>query len=93
LRGGLRNYRPGSFSVWLAFVLLGACVPARASNPPEHAAQNATLRTTIAADGTYELDFLRVDWHLVGRLPEAPESVQSTPGKDAIGSYEAVSAT
>ncbi|MGB7752993.1 MAG: hypothetical protein WCF88_15675, partial [Candidatus Acidiferrales bacterium] len=34
-----------------------------------------------------------MDWHLVGRLPEAPESVQSTPGKDAIGSYEAVSAT
>jgi hypothetical protein len=34
-----------------------------------------------------------VDWHLAGRLPEAPESVQSTPGKDAIGSYLAVSAT
>ena len=88
-----RNYRPGSFSVSLAFVLLGACVPARAANPPQHAAQNAALRTTINADGTCELDFFAVDWHLAGRLPEAPESVQSTPGEDAIGSYDAVSAS
>jgi hypothetical protein len=88
-----RNYRPGSFSAWLAFVLLGACVPARAANPPQRASQNAGLRTTIKADGTYELDFFRVDWHLAGRLPEAPESIQSTPGTDAIGSCDAVSAT
>ena len=88
-----RNYRPISFSVWLAFVLLGACVSARAANPPQHAAQNVALRTTINADGAYELDFFGVDWHLAGRLPEAPESVQSTPGKDAIGSYAAVSAS
>jgi hypothetical protein len=93
LRESPQNHRPGSFSVWLAFVLLGACVPARAANPPQHAAQNAALRTTINADGTYELDFFRVDWHLVGRLSERPESIQSTPGTDAIGSYEAVSAT
>jgi hypothetical protein len=45
------------------------------------------------ADGTYEVDFSAVDWRLGGRLPEAPESVQSAPGKDAIGSYDAVSAT
>jgi hypothetical protein len=45
------------------------------------------------ADGTYELDFSAVDWRLGGSLPEAPESVQSAPGKDAIGSYDAVSAT
>jgi hypothetical protein len=48
-----RNYRPGSCSVWLVFVLLGACVPARAASPPQHASQNAALRTTIKADGTY----------------------------------------
>jgi len=88
-----RNYRPISFSVWLAFVLLGACVSARAANPPQHAAQNVALQTTIHADGAYELDFFGVDWHLADRLPEAPESVQSTPGKDAIGSYDAVSAS
>jgi hypothetical protein len=93
LRGGLRNYRLGSFSVWLAFVLLSPVVSARAPNLPQHAAHNATLRTAIKADGTYELVFSNVNWHLVGRLPKAPESVQSSPGKDAIGSYDAVSAT
>ena len=82
-----RNYRPILFSVRLAFVLLGACVSARAANPPQHAAQNVALQTA------YELDFFGVDWHLADRLPEAPESVQSTPGKDAIGSYDAVSAS
>jgi hypothetical protein len=93
LRQGPRNYRLSSFSVWLAFVLLSPVVSAWASNLPQHVAQNATLRTTIKADGTYELDFFNVNWRLVGRLPEATASVQSTPGKDAIGSYDAVSAT
>jgi hypothetical protein len=61
VREGLRNYRLGSFSVWLAFVLLGPVVSARAANRSHHAAQNATLRTTITADGTYELDFSGMD--------------------------------
>jgi hypothetical protein len=93
LRKGPRHYRLRSFSIWLVFVLLCPVVPAWALNLPEHTAQNATLRTAIKADGTYELDFSGVDWHLVGRLPEAPEPVQSNPGKDAIGSYDAVCAT
>ena len=88
-----RKYRLSSFSVWLAFVLLGPCASARVSNGTEHATQNGAFRTTVKADGTYELDFYAVDWQLVGRLPVAPESVQSTPGKDAIGTYDAVSAT
>ena len=93
MTGGPRNYRLGSFSVWLAFVPLSPVVSARVPNLPQHAAHNATLRTAINADGTYELVFSNVDWHLVGRLPKGPESVQSSPGKDAIGSYDAVSAT
>jgi hypothetical protein len=56
-------------------------------------AQNTTLRATFNSDGTYELDFLKLNWRLVGKLPQAPESVQSTPGNDAMGSYDAVSAT
>jgi hypothetical protein len=51
-------------------------VLAQASNSPEYAAQNATLRTKIKGDDTYELDFFNVNWHLVDRLPEAPESAQ-----------------
>jgi len=82
-----------SFLVWLVFVLLTPCVSAQVSNLSERALQNATLRATIKTDGTYELDFSAVDWHLVGKLPEAPESIQSTPGKDAIGNYDAESAT
>jgi hypothetical protein len=93
LKEGPRNHRICSFSVWLALTLLTPGVSVQASNLPQHAAQNAALRATINADGTYELDFSAVDWHLVGRLPDAPESVQSTPGKDAIGRYDAVSAT
>jgi hypothetical protein len=92
LTGGPGNYLLGSFSVWLALVLLSP-VSARAASPPQHVAQNATLRATLNSDGTYELDFFKVNWHLVGKLPQAPESVQSTSGKDAIGSYDAVSAT
>jgi hypothetical protein len=79
--------------VWLAFILLTPVGSVQASNLQQHAVQNAALRATIKADGTYELDFSTVDWHLAGRLPEAPESVQSTPGKDPIGTYDAVSAT
>ena len=88
---GPRNYQLGLFSVWLALVLLSP-VSARAANPPQHVAQNATLRAMLNADGTYELDFFKVNWQLIGKLPQAPESVQSTSGKDAIGSYHAVSA-
>jgi len=93
LRACPRNYRVGLSSLCVAFVLLGPCVSARASNLSERTAQNGTLRITIKADATYELDFSAVDWHLVGRLPEAPQSIASVPGKDAIGSYDAVSAT
>jgi hypothetical protein len=93
LRESPRNYRLASFSVCLAFVLLSPCASAQVSNGTERATQNGALQTTIKADGTYELDFSAVDWQLVGRLPVAPESVQSTPGKDAIGPYDAVSAT
>jgi len=92
MTAGPGNYRLSSFSVWLALVLLGP-VSARAANPPQQVAQNATLRATFNADGTYELEFLKVNWGLAGKLPQAPESVQSTPGKDAIGRYDAVSAT
>jgi hypothetical protein len=88
-----RNYRLGSFSVWLAFVLLSPGASTQVSNITEHVIQNGALRAAIKADGTYELKFSSVAWHLIGRLPEAPESLQSTPGKDAIGSYDAVSAT
>jgi len=91
LAEGPRNYQLGLFSVWLALVLLSP-VSARAANPPQHVAQNATLRAMLNADGTYELDFFKVNWQLIGKLPQAPESVQSTSGKDAIGSYHAVSA-
>jgi hypothetical protein len=93
LKEGPLNYRLALFSVCLASILLGRAIPSRASNLPQNVAQNSTLRATIKADGTYELDFSEVDWRLAGRLPEAPESVQSTPGKDAIGAYDAVSAT
>ena len=86
------NYRLGSFSVWLALVLLSS-VSAGAANLPQHVVQNATLRATFNADGTYELDFFKVNRQLAGKLPQAPESVQATSGKDAIGSYDAVSAT
>jgi hypothetical protein len=89
---GPGSYRLGSFLVWLVLVLLSP-VSAQAANLPQHVTQNATLRATFNADGTYELDFFKVNWHLVGKLPRAPESVQSIPGKDAIGSYDAVSAT
>src|ERR1700740_2661929 len=82
-----------SFLVWLVFVLLTPCVSAPVSNLSERALQNATMRATIKADGTYELDFSAVDWHLVGKLPEAPESIRSTPGTDAIGSYKSKSAS
>jgi hypothetical protein len=93
VRESPRNYRFGCFSVWLGLVLLSPVLSARAGNRPQHEAQNSALRTTIKADGTYELNFTNVNWHLVGRLPGAPESVQATPGKDAIGNYDAVSAT
>ncbi len=93
MRESPRNHRKCSFSVWLAFTLLTPVMSVHAANLPQHAAQNVALRATIKADGTYELDFSAVDWHLVGRLPEPPETVQSTPGKDAIGTYDAVSAT
>jgi hypothetical protein len=92
LTAALGNYRLGSFSVWLALVLLWP-VSARAANLPQHVVENTTLRATLNTDGTFELDFFKVNWHLVGKLPQAPGSVQSTPGKDAIGSYDAVSAT
>ena len=88
---GKGSYRLASFLVWLALVLFSPPT-ARATNLSPHVAQNATLRTIFDSDGTYELDFLKVNWSLVGKLPQVPESVQSTSGKDAIGSYDAVSA-
>jgi hypothetical protein len=93
LKEAPRNYQISSFSMWLALVLLGPVVPTQVSKIPEHTSQNGALRTAIKADGTYELDFSRVDWHLAGRLPQAPESILSAPGKDAMGSYDALSAT
>jgi hypothetical protein len=93
LREVSRNYRLGSFSLWLFFVLLGPGAAAQVSTMTEPATPNGVFRTAIKADGTYELEFSGVDWHLAGRLPEVPESIQSTSGKDEMGSFDAVSAT
>jgi hypothetical protein len=93
LREGPRSRRICSFLVCLGLVLLTPSASAQVSNLSERASHNGALRTTIKPDGTYELDFLSVDWHLIGRLPEAPDSVQSSPGIDAIGNYDAVSAS
>jgi hypothetical protein len=93
LRQGPRNHRLGSFSVWLFFVLFSPGAAAQVSTITEQVSPNGALRTAINSGGTYELAFSGVDWQLVGRLPEAPESIQSTPEKDEIGSFDAVSAT
>ena len=44
-------------------------------------------------DGTYDIGFPSVQWRLDGKLAEAPDKIQMTQGKDAIGDYEAISAT
>ncbi len=78
--------------LWIAFIFLGPRVLAQGSNAP-HTAENRVLRATIKTDGTYELVFPNVGWRLIGRLPEVPAAIQTTHGKDAVGNYEAVSAT
>jgi hypothetical protein len=79
------------FVLWLAFVFLATSLLAQDSNTP-HTSQNGLFRASVKTDGTYELTFPRVGWRLVGKLPEVPTTIQTIHGKDAIGSYEAVSA-
>jgi len=91
LKKDLRNPWIFALTLWLAFVFLAPCVLAQKSNT-RHTSENRVLRVTIKTDGTYELVFRSVGWRLVGRLPEVSATIQTTHGKDAIGSYQAVSA-
>jgi hypothetical protein len=92
VRKNARNLRIFLLTLWLAFVCAGPCAFAQESQT-ERTSQNSVLRATIRRDGTYELALPSVSWRLEGRLPEGPAAVQTAHGKDAVGNYEAVSAT
>ena len=78
--------------LFCAFVFLGPGALAQNSKPPQ-TVQSRELRAAIRPDGTYELAFPRVGWRLEGKLPESPSAVETARGKDAVGNYQAVSAT
>ncbi len=91
MRKDARNPWISALTLWLAFVFLAACVLAQDSNT-RHSSENRALQATIKTDGIYELALRSVGWRLVGRLPQVSATIQTTHGKDAIGSYEALSA-
>jgi hypothetical protein len=91
MRKDARNPWISALPLWLAFVFLADCVLAQDSNT-RRSSENRALQATIKTDGIYELAFRSVGWRLVGRLPQVSPTIQMTHGKDAIGSYEALSA-
>ena len=91
MRKDARNPWISALPLWLAFVFLAASVLAQDSNT-QHSSENRALQATIKTDGIYELALRSVGWRLVGRLPQVSPTIQMTHGKDAIGSYEALSA-
>lgn len=79
----------------LAWIALALLVPALgAQEPPaQRTSANHSLHATFAGDGTYRLAFSGVSWRLEGKLAEPAASIHKSSGKDAIGTYEALSAT
>ncbi len=87
----VRNRRAVYVALLLALVFPRFHLFAQNSNA-ERTAQNRVLHATLRPDGTYELAFATTGWRLEGRLPEAPASIQTGHGKDAVGDYDSVSA-
>jgi hypothetical protein len=71
---------------------LGPC-SARQTSPLEDTAANQFLHATMGRDGGYQLAFSATGWHLDGKFPERPSSIQTAAGQDSIGAYQSVSAT
>jgi len=86
----IAQYVQASLLLVSSAVLLCASSARGQSLVDEQTVQNDSLKATIKADGSYELDYLTTGWKFEGKLQGIRGDLRATNGTDKIGKFHEI---